>query len=101
MVAGSSQCHPLYGSDRLIVDRLLLAATPADQDAADCARLLIRYQDFSGAYDIRDDLHRCLDRWHMSSEELNQRCLALWSSGWRPVIHGSLEVGSGADVKES
>ena len=41
-----AQNHPMYETDRPIVDRLLAAAQPSDADITDCARLLMRYLGF-------------------------------------------------------
>lgn len=90
--------HPLYQQDRAIVDRLLQAPIPEAEHCVDAGRLLIRYQDYPGCFDIQHDLCRCLARWQMSRDDLNLRCRSLWACGWRPAIADAMEVGSGADV---
>lgn len=93
------QGHPLYATDRSIVDRLLAAPTPQPQDIADCARLLIRHDGYPGCPDIQTDLHRVLDIWGITRKELNESARSLWHSGWRPIsTDTTAEVGSGADV---
>ena len=47
------QNHPLHATDRGHVDRLLAVETPADADLIEAARLLMRYDDFPGAQDLR------------------------------------------------
>jgi hypothetical protein len=95
------QSHPLHADDRAVVDRLLASQTPADEDLVHLARLLMRYEGFPGADDLRDDLHRLLDRWQLDREELHRRSRALWAAGFRPgslAVSGS--VGSGFDTAD-
>lgn len=90
--------HPMYGADRLIVNRLLAASSPSESDITDCARLLMRYLGFPGAKDIQQDLARALTNWRMDSEQLYRRSREIWASGWRPQVHADQEIGSGSDV---
>lgn len=95
------QVHPLYRTDRDTVDGLLAhPGDPGPEQLTRAAMLLIRYQDFPGAQDIKDDLERCLTLWSLQHEELNQRCREIWANGWRPGQAASSDVGSGADVQE-
>lgn len=95
------QVHPLYRTDRDTVDGLLgHPGEPGPEQLTRAAMLLIRYKDFPGAQDIKDDLERCLTNWSLQHEELNLRCREIWASGWRPGQATSNEVGSGADVQE-
>ena len=48
------QSHPLYATDRETVDRLLAAQEPSDEHLVDAARLLMRYEGFPGASDLKD-----------------------------------------------
>jgi hypothetical protein len=95
------ESHPLYGQDREIVNQLLLATQPDSQHCADAGRLMIRYQNYPGCYDIQQDLQRCLARWQMSRDDLNRRCRSIWTGGWRPAMLEAVDVGSGADVNAS
>jgi hypothetical protein len=95
------QAHPLYDQDRAIANRLLRTTLPSDSDAVDCARLLIRYDSFPGAYDIQHDLLGCLETWDMSREQLHDTCRMIWARGYRPDLDTASEVGSGADVNAS
>ncbi|WP_448561237.1 DUF3288 family protein [Trichothermofontia sp.] len=63
------QQHPLWRSDRQIVDRLLQESV-SDLNLAELARLRIRYRGFPGARDIQADLDRLLDRWQLTEAEL-------------------------------
>ncbi|QEY31488.1 DUF3288 family protein [Synechococcus sp. RSCCF101] len=94
------QNHPLYEQDRAITDRLLAAAEPGSDDVVDLARLLIRYDGFPGAADIRDDLSKALRLWGLSRQELNGRARALWESGHRPGSGQQEAVGSGFDTAD-
>ncbi|MBD1849396.1 DUF3288 family protein [Leptolyngbya sp. FACHB-711] len=66
------QQHPLWSSDRAIVNSLL-DAEPTDYNLAELARLRIRYNGFPGARDIQADLERALEQWSMTEEELFTR----------------------------
>jgi len=63
------QQHPLWRSDRQIIDRLLQEAAN-DLNLAELARLRIRYQGFPGARDIQADLDRLLERWQLTEADL-------------------------------
>ena len=41
-----SQNHPLHGTDRDLIDRLLACESPGDAELTELARLLIRYDGF-------------------------------------------------------
>ncbi|MEB3291809.1 MAG: DUF3288 family protein [Synechococcales bacterium] len=66
------QQHPLWNTDRQIVNSLL-AGEPTELNLAELARLLIRYDGFPGARDIQADLLKVLQRWQISEEELMTR----------------------------
>jgi hypothetical protein len=63
------QQHPLYGSDRQIVNTLL-NGEPTDYNMAELARLCIRYKGFPGARDIQADLGKVLQQWQLTEAEL-------------------------------
>ena len=94
------QNHPLHGTDRAHVDRLLAVETAGDADLVDAARLLTRYEDFPGAQDLRDDLAKVLRLWGLDRNQLQGRTRALWSAGFRPagLAPVSEGVGSGFDT---
>ena len=50
------QSHPLYASDRDLVDQLLATEVPQEAQLVDLGRLLMRYSGFPGALDLQDDL---------------------------------------------
>lgn len=96
------QGHPLYATDRAIVDRLLAAPAPTEQDIVDCARLLTRYDNYPGCDDIQSDLRKALNIWGFTRTEVNTSARSIWTSGWRPrTTDLQAEVGSGADVSSS
>lgn len=94
------QNHPLHSSDRLTVDRLLAVEAPGDAHLVDAARLLMRFEGFPGAQDIRDDLYRLLRLWKLDRDALHQRTRAIWAAGFRPAPASSQAeaVGSGFDT---
>lgn len=68
----TDQQHPLWSTDRAIVNTLL-DGEPTDYNLAELARLRIRYDGFPGARDIQKDLNRALERWAITEEELFAR----------------------------
>jgi hypothetical protein len=96
--AMQEQNHPLHSSDRLTVDRLLAVVTPADEHLVDAARLLMRFEGFPGAQDIRDDLGKVLRLWNLDRDALHQRTRAIWAAGFRPAPAQAEAVGSGFDT---
>lgn len=66
------QQHPLWGSDRQIVNTLL-AEAPTDYNLAELARLRLRYRGFPGARDIQTDLETVLKQWNLTDETLNAK----------------------------
>lgn len=63
------QQHPLYSTDRQIVNALL-DAQPTDYNLAELARMRIRYHGFPGARDIQADLDKVLQQWQLTETEL-------------------------------
>lgn len=63
------QQHPLWSSDRQVVNQLL-DAQPTDYNLAELARLRIRYRTFPGARDIQSDLDKVLAQWQLTEEDL-------------------------------
>jgi hypothetical protein len=100
-MAPDDQSHPLHATDREVVDRLLAAEVPADEHLVDAARLLMRYDDFPGAADLRDDLERSLRHWGLDRSQLQARTRAIWAAGFRPGAAPAGEaVGSGFDTAD-
>ncbi len=97
----NAQTHPLYAIDRDEVDALLgHQGDPGPEQLTTAARLVMRYGDFPGAEDIKQDLQKAVQAWGLDRDSLNQRCREIWSSGWRPGQQLGGEVGSGSDVDD-
>ena len=96
------QKHPLYTTDREHVDRLSARNPPEDIDLVDLARLIIRYEDFQGANDLKVDIQKIMKKWNLNREELELKTRAIWSNGFRPTSSPIDEsVGSGFDTSDS
>ncbi len=97
-----SQNHPLYPTDREHVDRLSAQNSPEDIDLVDLARLIIRYEDFQGAEDLKVDIQKIMKKWNLKREELEIKTRYIWSKGFRPISSPIAEsVGSGFDTSDS
>lgn len=71
--AARDQQHPQATNDRQILNQLLAAKAPTDDQLAELARLRIRYHGFPGARDIQTDLDRLLQQWNLTEEQLFDR----------------------------
>ena len=97
-----AQNHPLYSSDRENLDRLIGLDSPTSLDFVELARLLIRYQDFKGAEDLKSDMEKLLKKWSLNREGLEEITKKIWSEGFRPTSYPSPDnVGSGFDTSDS
>ena len=97
-----AQNHPLYSTDREILDRLFAINCPNSNNFVELARLIIRYQDFRGAEDLNSDMEKLLSKWNINREELESITRKLWSEGFRPTSQSSPDnVGSGFDTSDS
>jgi hypothetical protein len=67
--AQKDQQHPLWSTDRQIVNTLL-AEEATDYNLAELARLRIRYRGFPGARDIQSDLDKILQGWSLTESAL-------------------------------
>jgi hypothetical protein len=74
------QQHPLYNRDRPIVESLM-ADEPTDLNLAELARLRLRYQGFPGARDIQENLHKIMQRWNLTEEQLFEKTRAIHDAG--------------------
>lgn len=74
------QQHPLYNSDRAIVDNLL-AAEATDYNLAELARLRIRYRNFPGARDIQADLDKVMQLWGSTETQLYEKTRQIHAAG--------------------
>ena len=97
----TGQMHPLYATDRDQVDALLgHQGDPGPEQLTVAARLVMRYGDFPGADDIKQDIQKVVAGWGLDSKSLNARCREIWASGWKPGQQIESELGSGADVAD-
>ena len=97
-----AQNHPLYLTDREHLDRLSTRYPPKDDDLVDLARLIIRYEDFQGAEDLKVDIQKIIKKWNLNREELEIKTRDIWSNGFRPISSPITEsVGSGFDTSDS
>ena len=95
------QNHPLYSSDRQLVDSLMAKASPEPSDLVELARLFMRYDDFPGASDLKADMDKVLRLWNFSKDELNSQTRRIWSEGFRPSSSDNSSVGSGFDTSDN
>ncbi|MGF1489006.1 MAG: DUF3288 family protein [Prochloraceae cyanobacterium] len=76
----NDQKHPQASNDRIVVDRLFKNGS-SDLNLAELARLLIRYRNFTGARDIQEDLHKLLQEWDLTEEQLYETTRKLHAEG--------------------
>jgi len=67
------QVHPQYATERKVVDQLLQVEIPTDHDFAEAGRLLVRFNHFPGASDIKRDLQTILSKWDLTEAGLFER----------------------------
>lgn len=79
-MTNQEQKHPQYHRDRKVVDSLK-EGDPNEYNLAELARLLIRYQGFPGASDIKEDLEKILQRWGMNEEQLYEATRNIHAKG--------------------
>lgn len=83
------QRHPRRSEDRAAINRLL-AEDPTSYNLGELARLRIRYRDFPGEPEMRNDLDRLLQQWQLSEAELFERTRQLHQARqvYRPRSEG-------------
>jgi len=74
------QQHPLWSSDRQIVNSLL-SGEPTDYNLVELARLRMRYRGFPGARDIQTDLEKVLQQWQLTEETLFEKTRQIHAEG--------------------
>ena len=94
----NEQTHPLHQTDKNIIDSLIVKENPQDSDFINLARLIIRYSDFPGEIEIKNDIEKILRFWKISQDELYSRTRNLWSNNFRPSNTNKDLVGSGFDT---
>lgn len=86
-----------------MIEALLAAASPTDDDIVHAARLLTRYGNSLLSPDLLAKILQAVENWGLTLPELQQRARLIWQSDWRPALPNSpqqQQVGSGADVEE-
>ena len=94
------QNHPLYETDRDLLNRLISKNNPAEEDLIDLARLFMRYEGFPGAKDIQMDMVKILKLWGITKEELNNSTRKIWAKGYRSGSSSEEMLGSSFDTSE-
>lgn len=88
------QQHPLWQSDRQVVNTLL-SEQPTDYHLAELARLRIRYRGFPGARDIQTDLDKVMQLWGFTEAALYEKTRQIHAAG--PVYKSRSKRGDAED----
>ena len=94
----NEQTHPLHITDRTIIDSLITKEEPEDLDLINLARLINRYTNFPGEFEIKNDIEKILNFWNISKNELFSKTKFIWSKSFRPTNTNKDLVGSGFDT---
>ncbi len=94
----NNQTHPLHTTDKSIVDALITKETPEDFDLINLARLINRYDNFPGEFEMKNDIEKILKFWKITKESLFSKTRKLWTNNFRPSNTTKDLVGSGFDT---
>ena len=94
----NEQTHPLHGTDKKIIDTLIVKESPQDFDLINLARLINRYDDFPGEIEMKEDIEKTLKFWDLTRDTLYSMTRNLWSNNFRPSNTTKDLVGSGFDT---
>ena len=94
----NEQTHPLHATDKNIIDSLITKEEPEELDFINLARLINRYTNFTGEFDIKNDIEKILNFWNISKNELFSKTKVIWSKSFRPTNTNKDLVGSGFDT---
>ena len=94
----NEQIHPLHTTDKNIIDSLITNEKPEDLDFINLARLINRYTNFPGEFEIKNDIEKILNFWNISKNELFSKTKFIWSKSFRPMNTNKDLVGSGFDT---
>ena len=94
----NEQTHPLHLTDKIIIDSLITKEKPEDFDFINLARLINRYNNFPGEFEIQNDIEKILKFWNITKNELNSITKKIWLNGFRPSNTNKDLVGSGFDT---
>ena len=94
----NNQTHPLHATDKNIIDSLITKNEPEDLDYINLARLITRYTNFPGEFEIKKDIEKILKFWKTTKNELFSKTKIIWSKSFRPSNTNKDLVGSGFDT---
>jgi hypothetical protein len=94
----NEQTHPLHATDRNIIDSLIAKDNPEDSDFINLARLINRYANFPGEFEIKDDIEKTLKFWKITKNQLFSKTKEIWSNSFKPTNTNKDLVGSGFDT---
>ena len=94
----NEQTHPLRATDRNIIDSLITKENPDDSDFINLARLINRYANFPGEFEIKDDIEKTLKFWKITKNQLFSKTKEMWSKSFKPTTTNKDLVGSGFDT---
>ena len=94
----NEQTHPLHATDKNIIDSLITKEKPEDIDFVNLARLINRYTNFPGEFEIKDDIEKILKLWKITKNELYSKTKKIWLNNFRPSNTNKDLVGSGFDT---
>ena len=94
----NEQTHPLHATDKNIIDSLITKEKPEDIDLINLARLINRYNNFPGEFEMKNDIDKILKFWKLSKTELFLKTKNIWSKSFRPSNTNKDLVGSGFDT---
>ena len=94
----NEQTHPLHAADKDTIDSLIIKEEPEDLDFINLARLINRYNNFPGEFEIKDDIEKILKFWKITKNELFSKTRNIWSKSFRPSSTNKDLVGSGFDT---
>ena len=94
----NEQTHPLHAIDKDIIDSLITKEKPDDLDYINLARLINRYTNFPGEYEIKNDIEKILNFWKITKNELFLTTKDIWSKSFRPSNTNKDLVGSSFDT---
>ena len=92
------QTHPLHATDKIIIDSLISKKDPENLDFINLARLINRYTNFPGEFEIKEDIEKILKFWKINKNELFSKTKDIWSKSFRPSNPNKDLVGSGFDT---
>ena len=94
------QTHPLHEIDKNIIDSLISKEKPEELDLINLARLINRYANFPGEYDLKDDIEKILKFWKLTKKQLFLKTKNIWLNSFRPSNTNKDLVGSGFDTSD-